>query len=130
MDLCKESMADPFSLKGKFKRKNPRQSIGNKRNENNAGRRGKYFKKLDRQGKMVSDQDKRRNTTKGRLLARIERMQSRQSMVVSAEEWEVLNNSGERSIDLKSGEKKGLNSKIHGVTVEKSRDGRVKLTRE
>lgn len=106
-------------------------STGQKRNENNQGKiAGKYFKGMDNtSGKMVSDQDKKRNTAKGQLKRTMDQSTIGYSKIMSQKSFDRLfNNAGERSIQFSDdGKWKSLNSKTTQYQARKLSDGRIKV---
>jgi len=84
---------------------------GRRYEHNGKGIAGKYFKRLDRIGKMVSDRDKKANTSKENLKTRLKKLRRGKKVVLNKRQEATLNDSGARSVNLKDGAKKRLNSK-------------------
>lgn len=104
---------------------------GKKRNENNQSKiAGKYFKGLgNSEGKVVSDQDKKKNTRKGSIKRDLDQNRFGYSRTMSMKNFEkMLNDSGDRSLNLSdNGEWKSLNSKTGNYKVKKLSNGRVRI---
>ena len=103
-------------------------SKGEKR-KSSSGIDGKYFKSQDNiSGSMISQQDREKSTPEGRAKESIDKSTTGDVRVFSGKEFdEMLNKSGDRSLNLSDGEEKALNSKKANYLVKRLPDGRVRV---
>jgi len=124
-------MGDTMPQLPSYKQK-PNDGVGAKYSANDQGKiAGKYRKGVDNvEGSMVSDRDRAAGTEKGQLKTQMDGGGKIQKVVMSQMRFNrLLNQSGERSIDLSDGQEKIVNSKDGELTVTLLGDGRVSLVR-
>lgn len=90
---------------------------------------GKYFKSQTNVSRsMISDQDREKTTEKGKVKQGLDDSVGTTTKILSGKQFEdLLNKSGDRSLDLSNGEEKSLNSKTSNYLVKKLPDGRVRI---
>jgi hypothetical protein len=98
-----------------------------KRYDNNmVGMRGKYFKRLDREGSMLSKRDRKAAHPRERLKAQIRQLGRGKKMVINRRQERMLADNGKRSITPTAKEKR-LNSKT-GATMKRRTSGGAEIT--
>lgn len=90
---------------------------------------GKYFKSQDNvSGSMISQQDREKSTPEGRAKEDLDKSTTGDVRIFSSKEFdEMLNKSGDRSLNLSDGQEKALNSKKANYLVKRLPDGRVRV---
>jgi len=119
------SYSQPKSLPSYFK---PKEKI----NINNQTKiAGKYFKGNENVSRsMISDRDRKKATEKGQTKAKFETQINNRRVIMSKTKFDRLfNDNGERTIELKEGNPKVINSKDHTFTAELLPNGLVLVKR-
>jgi len=100
---------------------------GSDKRKSASGIDGKYFKSQDNvSGSMISQQDRDKSSEEGRAKESIDQSTTGDTRTFSSQEFEeMLNKSGDRSLDLSDGEEKAINSKKANYLARKLSDGRV-----
>lgn len=90
---------------------------GTRYDNNMVGMRGKYFKRLDRQGSMLSKRDRKAAHPRERLKLSIRQLGKGRKKMLNPKQEKMLSKNGERSL-RDDGQRKRLNSKT-GATMQR-----------